>query len=297
MMTIHRKWIGVIVVLVLLWVSIPGWCTVDSKESEETIRIALLQIGPRVGDVQYNHRLIEAGIEKAAEVGADWVISPELAESGFEFVKEIGTGWIEPFPTFWVKKLILMAKKKEVCLAIGLPEKEAVKGTLYNSMVVIDKEGTLLGTYRKIKVVKQAEAEQWATPGDETRVFTLDGMKVGFLICADSYWPEIAARYQDKVDILLSGANWPPGECGPSGEWETRSKETGLSLIVCNRTGKERVMDFTKGESVVVKGGVRLYAFQTPDSTVFIVDWDPRNDTFLAQGNLNIDPLAVWKIR
>ena len=34
------------------------------------------------------------------------------------------------------------------------------------------------------------------------------------------------------------------------------------------------MLDFTPGESVVVKDGERLLALQAPDSTIFTVDWD-----------------------
>jgi hypothetical protein len=34
------------------------------------------------------------------------------------------------------------------------------------------------------------------------------------------------------------------------------------------------VVDFTPGESVVVKDGERLLALHAPDSTIFTVDWD-----------------------
>jgi predicted amidohydrolase len=45
-------------------------------------------------------------------------------------------------------------------------------------------------------------------------------------------------------------------------------------MLVCNRTGRDRVVDFTPGESVVVKDGERLLALHAPDSTIFTVDWD-----------------------
>jgi hypothetical protein len=45
-------------------------------------------------------------------------------------------------------------------------------------------------------------------------------------------------------------------------------------MLVCNRTGRDRVVDFTPGESVVVKNGARLLALHALDSTIFTVDWD-----------------------
>jgi hypothetical protein len=45
-------------------------------------------------------------------------------------------------------------------------------------------------------------------------------------------------------------------------------------MPVCNRTGRDRVVDFTRGEGVVGKDGERLLALHAPDSTIFTVAWD-----------------------
>ena len=39
----------------------------------------------------------------------------------------------------------------------------------------------------------------------------------------------------------------------PNGEWERCSRETGLPLLVCNRTGIDRTLRFTAAESLVAK--------------------------------------------
>ena len=104
----------------------------------------------------------------------------------------------------------------------------------------------------------------------------VDGIPVGMLICADTYKPEPAASYrQQGAAILLSPANWPPVDgMGPDNVWELRSKETGLPLIVNNRTGREPELDFTNGESVVAAGGERLFSFSAGQTRLFFVDWD-----------------------
>jgi hypothetical protein len=59
--------------------------------------------------------------------------------------------------------------------------------------------------------------------------------------------------------ILLSPDDWPPaGEMGPNGYWEARTVETGLPLIVNNRTGKEPDLDSSSGESTLVAAGSSL---------------------------------------
>ena len=108
--------------------------------------------------------------------------------------------------------------------------------------------------------------------------------------CADAYGPEIARDYARLgVDLLLSSAAWAPGSMGPNGVWEDRSRETGLPLVVCNRTGAEPGLSWVEAESVVDLVGRRLFTFQSPETRVFLVDWDRQKMTFTEAGSFKIE--------
>jgi hypothetical protein len=55
--------------------------------------------------------------------------------------------------------------------------------------------------------------------------------------------------------VLVSSAAWAPGLYGPNGEWEQYTRDTGLPLLVCNRSGPDLALTFTEAESVAVKDG------------------------------------------
>jgi adenosylcobinamide amidohydrolase/predicted amidohydrolase len=238
------------------------------------LRIAMLHMDAVPGDIPGNRQRIEAGIAEAVQQGADWVMTPELAETGYNFSSRIGTNWIAPFPSAWMHSLSAIARDNGVSLFIGFAERDARTSQFHNSVAAIDRTGRLLGTYRKQLVHGSAEA--WSKAGTETKPFVVDGIPVGVLICADAYKPDFAARHRDAgAAILLSPANWPPvGEMGPKNIWEERSQETGLPLVVNNRTGREPELDFSAGQSAVSAGGQRLFSFSSPQSQVFYVDWD-----------------------
>jgi len=105
-------------------------------------------------------------------------------------------------------------------------------------------------------------------------------LSVGILICADAYTPRLAKHLKDQgAQILVSSAAWGPHPYGPDGAWEQRSRETGLPLFVCNRTGTEDGIGFVNAESVVVKDGNRFLAFRGDESTMLLMDWDLRAQT------------------
>lgn len=245
-------------------------------KAPEALRIALLHLDAIPGDIAGNRARIEAGIQEAVSHGADWVMTPELAETGYNFASRIGTNWIAPFPDAWISTLAAIARDNRVVLFVGFAERDAKTGKFHNSVAVIDRDGVIQGAYRKQRV--HGGAESWSTPGTGGAPFVVDGIPVGLLICADTYKPEPAASYrQQGAAILLAPANWPPvAGMGPDDLWERRSAETGLPLIVNNRTGREPELDFTLGESVVAAGGERLFSFSSSQSRLFYVDWNRR---------------------
>jgi predicted amidohydrolase/adenosylcobinamide amidohydrolase len=243
-------------------------------KAPDALRIALLHLDAIPGDIAGNRARIEAGIQEAVGHGADWIMTPELAETGYNFASRIGTDWIAPFPDAWISTLAAIARDNRVALFIGFAERDAKSGKLHNSVAVIDRDGIIQGAYRKQRV--HGGAESWSTPGTGGAPFIVDGTPVGVLICADTYRPEPAARLrQQGAAILLAPANWPPVDgMGPDDLWERRSAETGLPLIVNNRTGREPELDFSLGESVIAAGGKRLFSFSASQTRLFYVDWD-----------------------
>lgn len=243
------------------------------------LRLALLHLDPTPGEIAANRAQIEAGIREAVRQGADWVVTPELAETGYNFAKRIGTDWIAPFPDTWMSTLAAIARDNKVALFVGFAERDARRNTLHNSVAVIDRNGKILGAYRKQRV--HGGAESWSTAGAGGQPFVVDGVPVGVLICADSYAPEPAARQREQgAALLLVPANWPPVDgMGPGDVWERRSHETGIPVVVNNRTGKEPELDFTHGESAISVAGRRQFSFSTPAGRMLLVDWN-RADGF-----------------
>lgn len=278
--------LAVFFALMLLGLSMADVCLCANRtdkaggKAPDSIRIALIHLDARPGEVARNRSRIEAAISAAVARKADWIMTPELAETGYGFVKKIGTDWIENFPNAWVRRLSDIARNNGVALFIGLAEKDGITGKLYNSVAVIGSDGVIQGTYRKHRV--NGPAEKWATPGQENNLFVVDGIPVGMLICADSYKTDVASRHKlQGARILLSPANWPQlGHMGPSGYWEARTKETGLPLIVNNRTGQEPDLDFSSGESTLVISGCRVVNFSAKDTSIFYLDWDVKNNSF-----------------
>jgi 5-aminopentanamidase len=246
-----------------------------SATLRSTLRIALLHLAPLPAELTYNRRLVEAAVTTAAGLGASWVLTPELCICGYTFVDRIGTDWIVPQPDPWMTHFCQLVARLRVTVFLSHPERDRQTGKLYNTVFVIAADGTIVGKHRKINTLRVG-SESWSSPGEQIIPLPVHPFRrVGILICADACSLEIARSLQaQEVQLLVSSAAWAPGLYGPDGEWERCTRETGLPLLVCNRTGPDRALDFTAAESVIVKDGQRLLSLQSERAAIFLVDWD-----------------------
>lgn len=232
-----------------------------------------MHLEPSPGQIEYNRRFIEKAINEAVERGARWIVTPELCVSGYYFSDQIGTDWIKPQPDRWMNHLLEITKSKGLTLILSHPERDRKTGQLFNSVFVLDPDGKIIGRHRKIEIHPGPE-EDWATPGSELVPIDVNGIKVGLLICADTWYPEKARVLRQKgAQILICPMAWGH-KYGPGDRWERRTAETGIPVWVCNRTGREREVDWTKAESVVAKDGKRLLQIAVNTSAILLFDWD-----------------------
>jgi predicted amidohydrolase len=236
-----------------------------------SLKIALMHLVPELGALDENRALIESATRVAAELGADWTLSGELVVSGYCFVARIGTGWIHDQPDSWLHRLARLSAELGVASFVSHPERDAGSGKLYNSLFVLGRDGRLLGRHRKLHPTPGSEA--WASAGALCEPVIVDGIPVGLLICADAYPPQAALRLRDAgAQLVISAAAWWPGDWGPNGEWEARTVDSGLPLVVCNRSGRGDESHISEAESVIIDRGVKLLSLRSSESTVFVVD-------------------------
>jgi hypothetical protein len=105
------------------------------------------------------------------------------------------------------------------------------------------------------------------------RPIPVDGIKIGLLICADA----TSHCRRSACAMLARSCSSQPRRGGrangrPKGEWEARTLDTGLPMIVCNRTGCDHDTQLFDSESVVVDRGEKLLTLGAPEATAFIVD-------------------------
>ena len=240
-------------------------------------------------------------IDQAAKKGANIVVTQELFLGPY-FCQEEDAGnfdLAEPIPGPTTQALAKKAKQHGIVIVGSLFEKRA-KGLYHNTAVVLDADGKLLGSYRKMHIPDDPRFYEkfYFTPGDsdakETgwRVFDTKFGKIGVLICWDQWYPE-AARLTALAgaDILV----YPTAIGTWTGEMEYKSIQheawrtiqrshsvaNGCFVAAVNRVGQEGDLVFWGGSFVSRPMGI-MAAEAGDKEEVLVVECD-LNDIELAR--------------
>lgn len=186
----------------------------------------------------------------AIQNGANFIVHTELALSGYCFgSREEALACACTATENTITQYAELSKKHQVFIGIGFLEKCSDTALLYNSYVIFNPKGEIVCHYRKI----QAEM-LWATSGNpwQNVIFETPWGIMGVIICADSYQGLMCRKaVLQGAKLLIIPANWPKAVLDPSIIWQARSIENGVYVLACNRSGKEKKIDFTRSQSCV----------------------------------------------
>jgi predicted amidohydrolase len=137
-------------------------------------------------------------IERAVPANADLILLPEG-------ITVVGTNKryaevAEPIPGPTTATLAAVARKRRAYIAAGIYEREGQ--LVYNTAVLLDREGKLVGKYRKVYLPRE-EMEQ-LVPGNDYPVFRTDFGTVGMMICYDVFFSDPARGLATRgAEIVL----------------------------------------------------------------------------------------------
>jgi len=148
--------------------------------------------GAGAGSPGENIAALAALVDKAAAAGADVVLLPETVTAVGSELPPQETAETLPGETF--AAFAEKARQHGCCVIYGVHEREG--SAIYNSAVIINRDGTLAGKYRKVQVSPE-EAATGVAAGDYFKTFDLDFGRVGVLVGHDTAFAESA-----RVELL-----------------------------------------------------------------------------------------------
>lgn len=214
------------------------------------IKVACLQMSCS-WDIKKNIKKMDELIKAAAEKGANVVLPQELFKAPYFCQKEKYEYFdlAEPFENSpLIKHYQELAKELGVVIPVSFFEKDG--NVFFNSLAMVDADGTVLGLYRKahIPTGECYEEKFYFTPGDTGfKVFNTKFGNIGIGICWDQWFPEVARILALKgAEIILyptaigsepvldkdSKDHWQNTMCG-------HAAANIIPVVASNRIGKE----------------------------------------------------------
>ncbi|MEA2607238.1 MAG: 5-aminopentanamidase [Chloroflexota bacterium] len=227
--------------------------------------VAVAQVGPSIGDVAANLALARRYLRRAAARGAHLVIFPECFLQSYALRRAV-LELAEPLDGPAVTALAAMAAEKSIAVVAGLIETNgADPGKPFNSAVVIDRAGQIVGAYRKAHLFDR-EFDAF-TPGDAYPVFEVAvgadraPVRLGVCICADIEFPEVARLLAigGAQLIAVASADMEPYRVQQAANLMSRSIENNVPVALANTVDHRPAVTFFGGSGIATPDG-RLIA-------------------------------------
>ncbi len=239
------------------------------------VRVAAVQMEPRIGEVDANLRAILTRFREATAAGAKLVVFPECALTGYGFEsRDEALPFAETILGPSTREAVAVCSETGAFLIYGLLERDGDR--LFNVTVLVGPQG-LIGTYRKVHLPFLG-VDRFVDPGDRPfEVLDADGLKIGMHICYDGTFPE-TGRVLTLLgaDVLVLPTNWPiqsltTAEHLPA----TRAIENVVYVMAVDRVGTERGCRFAGNSSIADPGGVTLARAGLDTEEILYADVDP----------------------
>ncbi len=220
-----------------------------------SVTVAAVQMA-MVDDLETNVATAERLVRDAASQGGQIVLIPELFEGPYFCIDQLPAHFakarlLDGHPT--IERFRAVAAELDVVLPLSVYER-AGQAT-FNSVVVVDADGAVLGTYRKSHIPDGPgyTEKYYFNPGDTGfRVWATRHATIGVGICWDQWFPE-SARCMALLgaEVLLYptaiGSEPPDPSWDSSGHWQRvmqgHAGANLMPLVAANRVGRELGVD------------------------------------------------------
>ncbi len=246
----------------------------------KTLRLAMAQMNPVVGDVENNVRAIKGWIREAKRAHADVVVFPELAVPGYppedlllmpQFLREVHRAKSQLVKSstgiMAVVGSVTESEDRTHPGSAGLPSQSPKPLNVAWVMA----NGRALGTYAKQRLPNYGvfDEERYFQPGTRSFVFGMGPIRLGITICEDLWVPDGPIRAQTKVGgaHIILNINASPYHVGKTRDRQqmlaARAKTHGVIVSYTNMVGGQDELVFD-GNSLVFDASGQMMARAKP---------------------------------
>ena len=229
-----------------------------AEQDKNEISIAVMQANPHLGDVGANFQRLRQRRERAAELGADLILTPEMFLSGYpaddlvlrrDFMDRIEAA---------LQDIAELTKDGGPAVIVGAPHQDADR--LFNSVFVID-NGAVLARRDKVNLPNYGvfDDKRNFTPGALHGPVSLRGWRFGLAVCEDIWFTDVCETLAESGAEMILSLNASPFDTEKADQRlmqvVSRITETDLPLVYANMVGGQDELVFDGGSFALNRGG------------------------------------------
>ena len=275
-----------------------GSIKMEKRQKNSNVIIGLIQTTVSE-DIAVNMKRTIEKTKEAARKGAQIICLQELYRTKYfpQYKKRDVIKWAETIPGESTITLSSLAKELGTVIIVPIFEK-GDNNKYYNSAVVIDADGRLMDTYRKVHMPHDPlfyEKDYFEAGDLGYRVYKTRYASFAVLICYDQWFPE-AARINtlNGADILFypTAIGWIKDYISPDGDWHnawetiqcSHAIANGVHIAAVNRVGDEGKLRFWGGSFVCDSFGKVLKRASCEKEEVLVIKLDLSKNKRIQEG-------------
>nr|WP_245536599.1 NAD+ synthase [Thiothrix nivea] len=266
------------------------------QKKNQTLRIALAQLNVCVGDVHNNLQQVKQAIRQAREQQADLVVFPELVLAGYppedlvfrpDFLAQMQAGVEE-----------IAAETDGMTVILGAPLR---RDNDLRNMACVLRDGGIVAEYAKqcLPNYRVFDEKRYFTPGTESLVVEVAGVKLGILICED-IWEDAPAREAvaqgaEALCVLNASPFSTEKQEQRTELLQRQAASNQCPIAYVNLVGGQDELVFDGDSMLLDAGGNIVFRAEAFTSGVWVREWDLGEETLpnrLAASTRRFAPLG-----
>ncbi|WP_308797853.1 carbon-nitrogen hydrolase family protein [Agromyces silvae] len=220
--------------------------------TDDELKIAVLQASSIPGDVEANLRAVDEAAGQAADRGIHLLVTPEMLLTGYNISDRV----VELARQAPLERVREIAADHRVAIVASGPElldgPDASAARVANSAWFFDETGAVLGRHRKIQLFGQLDRDMFVEGATPTTLVDYRGFRVALLICFDVEFPETvrAAALAGADLVAVPTAQMQPFGFVNDHLIRVRAWENGVYVAYANHYGTDGSLEYV-GRSVI----------------------------------------------
>jgi NAD+ synthase (glutamine-hydrolysing) len=227
-------------------------------DQPQTLKLAIAQLNPCVGDFAQNLEKIQQAIQQAKDEKADVILFPEMIVTGYPPEDLL----FRPAFLAQVQQTLtqIQVATENITVVVGAPVER--QGKLYN-MALVYQHGAMLAEYAKhyLPNYRVFDEKRYFHAGNDTVVVDINGVRTAILICEDIWKNEPIQQAQQHGAALALVLNASPFRQDKAKErlalLQRQASRTNMAIAYANLVGGQDELVFD-GHSLVVNKNAEL---------------------------------------